>query len=323
MQEMHPTALPARKYTDLPGAFTRRDGSHNAGKNDALGSRVITRLPGAFPAGAGTLRNMSAKIFMRKIICAVLPRQVTLSRRLSDGTLVSGANRAGYGGRGAFIFGDNIEPELAALDKILRPKDVLIDVGANSGVYTTKGARIVGSDGVVLSLEPNPDLLTVLKRNTGRNRLSNVRLRGLAAAEKCREFPFFEIDNKPNSFSLHPRGDGTASFSVLAVDLDSLVRWEGIDRVDVIKIDAEGAEDRVLAGARKIIREYKPVIIAEVIVTELSALPDGYRSFQLSGSPNKLLIPTGHRLIAVAASLGWADAGAVLTATTHQGDANS
>jgi len=254
---------------------------------------------------------MSAKIFMRKVICAVLPRQVTLSRRLRDGTLVSGANRAGYGGRGAFIFGDDIEPELAALDKILNRNDVLIDVGANSGVYTLKGARIVGSDGIVLSLEPNPDLLTVLKRNTARNRLNNVRLRGLAAAEECREFPFFEINNKPNSFSLISRGEGTTSFSVLTVDLDSLVRWEGIRRVDVIKIDAEGAEDRVLAGASNIIREHQPVIIAEVSVTELSALPDGYRSFQLSGSPNKLLVPPGHRLIAVAAGLGWADAGTV------------
>jgi FkbM family methyltransferase len=254
---------------------------------------------------------MSAKIFMRKVICAVLPRQVTLSRRLRDGTLVSGANRAGYGGRGAFIFGDDIEPELAALEKILNRNDVLIDVGANSGVYTLKGARIVGSDGIVLSLEPNPDLLTVLKRNTARNRLNNVRLRGLAAAEECREFPFFEINNKPNSFSLISGGEGTTSFSVLAVDLDSLARWEGIRRVDVIKIDAEGAEDRVLAGASNIIREHQPVIIAEVSVTELSALPDGYRSFQLSGSPNKLLIPPGHRLIAVAAGLGWADVGTV------------
>ena len=256
---------------------------------------------------------MSANIFMRKVICAVLPRQLMLSRRLRDGTLVSGANRAGHGGRGAFIFGDDIEPEFAALDKILRRSDVFIDVGANSGIYTLKGARIVGNDGVVLSLEPNPDLLTVLKRNTGRNRLNNVRLRGLAAAEECREFPFFEIDNKPNSFSLVSPGDGTATSSVLAVDLDSLVRWEGIGRVDVIKIDAEGVEDRVLAGAKGIIREYQPVIIAEVHKKDLCALPDGYRSFQLSGSPNKLLLPPGHRLIAAAATLGWADAGDTLT----------
>lgn len=254
---------------------------------------------------------MSATIFMRKAICAVLPRQVTLSRRLPDGTWVSGLNRAGYGGRGAFIFGDDIEPEFAALDKILRSGDVFIDVGANSGIYTLKGARIVGSDGAVLSLEPNPDLLTVLKRNTGRNGLNNVRLRGLAAAEECRECRFFEIDNKPNSFSLISRGDGTASFSVLAVDLDSLVNWEGIRRVDVIKIDAEGAEDRVLAGATTIIREHQPVIIAEVTKAGLSALPDGYRSFRLSGSPNKILLPPGHRLIAVAADLGWAETGNV------------
>lgn len=253
------------------------------------------------------MANMSVDIFIRKVVCALLPRRVTLSRRLRDGTLVGGTNRAGYGGRGAFIFGDDIEPEFAVLDKILRRGDVFIDVGANSGIYSLKGARIVGGDGVVLSLEPNSDLLTVLKRNVGRNRLQNVRLRGLAAAEECREFRFFEIDNKPNSFSLVSRGDATASFSVLAVNLDSLVRWEGIGRVDVIKIDAEGAEDRVLAGADTIIREHQPVIIAEVTRNGLSKIPDGYRSFQLSGSPNKILVPAGHRLISLAADLEWAD----------------
>src|SRR5665647_186186 len=250
---------------------------------------------------------MSLNIFMRKVACALLPRQVTLSRRLRDGTLVSGANRAGYGGRGAFVFGDDLEPEFAALDRILRSGDVLIDVGANSGIYTLKGARIVGREGLVLSLEPNPVLLAVLKRNVGRNRVGNVRLRGLAAAHECGEFPLYENDNKPNSFSLVSLGDGIRSFSILAVDLDSLVRWEGIKRIDLIKIDAEGAEDRVIAGASRIIREHQPAIIAEVALGGVSALPVGYRSFQLPGSPNQLLLPVGHRLISVAADLDWAE----------------
>jgi FkbM family methyltransferase len=245
---------------------------------------------------------------MRKLICALLPRQVTLSRRLRDGTLVAGPNRAGYGGRGAFIFGDHIEPEFAALDRFLQRGDVLIDVGANSGIYTLKGARIVGSEGLVLSLEPNPALLAVLKRNVGRNRVHNVRLRGLAAANECHEFPLYEIDNKPNSFSLVSLAENVSSFSILAVDLDSLVRWEGINRIDLIKIDAEGAEDRVLAGASTIIREHQPAIIAEVALGGLSTLPTGYRSFQLPGSPNQLLLPADHRLITVAADMGWAEA---------------
>jgi FkbM family methyltransferase len=250
---------------------------------------------------------MSLNVFMRKVACALLPRQVTLSRRLRDGTLVGGANKAGHGGRGVFIFGDDIEPEFAALDKILRQGDVLVDVGANSGIYTLKGARIVGSEGLVLSLEPNPAMLAVLKQNVDRNHLNNVRLRGLAAAHECHELPLYENDHKPNSFSLVPRGNDIDSFSILAVDLDSLVRWEGITRVDVIKIDAEGSEDHVLAGASAIIRENHPAIIAEVMLGGLSAIPDGYRSFQLPGSPNSVLLPGDHRLIDVAADLGWAE----------------
>ncbi len=87
--------------------------------------------------------------FVRKSLCAVLPRRTTLTRKLTDGTIVGGS-RNGYGGRGIFIFGDEIEPEFANLSAFLGRDGVLIDVGANTGIYSMKGARIIG-DGALSS----------------------------------------------------------------------------------------------------------------------------------------------------------------------------
>lgn len=225
-----------------------------------------------------------------------------------DGTIVGGPNRPGYGGRGAFIFGVGIEPELAVLDQLLRPDDVLIDVGANSGVYTLRGARVVGPKGVVVALEPNPEMLAILISNIRRNGYTNVRVRGLGASDSCGEFPFYENHGKPNSFSLVQRDDCPDMFSILTVDLDSLIAWEALDRIDMIKIDAEGVEDRVLAGAGRTIREHRPAIIAEAIHEGLTSVPPGYRGFVAPGSPNQLLLPEGHHLRAVVRQLGWSAA---------------
>lgn len=245
-------------------------------------------------------------ILLRKAACALLPRTTFLTRRLRDGTIAGGPNKAGHGGRGVFIFGDDLEPELAALDQLLGRDGVLLDVGANSGVYTLKGARIVGPRGLVLSLEPNPEMLAVLHRNVKRNHYSNVRIRGLAAAEKCGVSAFYENKRTPNAFSLVQRGDSD-EFTILTVNLDSLIEWEHIDRVDLIKIDAEGVEDRVLVGAQRLIRQHRPAIIAEFIRGGLTTLPDEYRAFQSTRtkSNNRLLLPLEHKLNASVTRAGW------------------
>jgi FkbM family methyltransferase len=245
---------------------------------------------------------------VRKGLCAVLPRQTALTRKLADGTIVGGPNRNGYGGRGIFIFGDEIEPEFANLSAFLGRDGVLIDVGANTGIYSMKGARIVGDGGTVLSLEPNPVMLAALERNVRRNRYNNVRLRGVAASDRCGEFSFYMNFGKPNSFSLVQAADCPNKFSVLAVDLDSLLGWERLDRVDLLKIDAEGVEAQIVNGASTLIEKHRPIIIAEVSVNQLSAPPSGYTAFAAPQSGNWVMVPNGDPRTARVEAIGWPQA---------------
>ena len=99
--------------------------------------------------------DMNAKVLMRMLRVALTPRGSPLKTKLADGAIVYGRNRAGYGGRGIYIFRDLIEPEFQHLEAFLDPFGVLVDTGANTGIYTIKAAKYFNHrGGLVLALEP-------------------------------------------------------------------------------------------------------------------------------------------------------------------------
>ncbi len=109
----------------------------------------------------------------------------------------------------------------------------------------------------------------------------------------------------PNMFSLLNRDAGASCLSTLTVALDDLFEWEGLSRLDYLKIDAEGAEEQVLAGARRILARFRPIIQAEVLLRDASvSLPD-YSVFAAAGSPNKICIPNESAHIGLPKQWGW------------------
>jgi hypothetical protein len=67
-----------------------------------------------------------------------------LKTALSDGIIIYGKNKKGFGGRGIYLYRDLIEPEFNYLSKFLDPNDVFIDVGASSGIYSIRASRLIG-----------------------------------------------------------------------------------------------------------------------------------------------------------------------------------
>lgn len=246
---------------------------------------------------------MIASLF-RKIRVALTPRSSILETRLDNGARVSGLNHAGYGGRGIYIFRDSLEPELAALARFVKPGHVFLDVGANVGVFSMKAAKEVGPDGLVVALEPFIGIAQQFWRNVEANGFRNVRLRNCCAGRQTGEASFFLNHGSPNSFSLRQE-DNAASISVLCVSLDDLCKWERLERVDYLKIDAEGAESQILEGAAEMIRRFQPIIQVEIVTGE-SRPPGDYLRFVAGQSANRVYIPANnHSAIAAARSLGW------------------
>ena len=242
---------------------------------------------------------------LRKIRVALTPRTTLLETRLSKGLVVHGRNRAGYGGRGIYVFRESIEPEFEHLDALLGDGGVFVDVGASTGIYSLKAAQHFGAGGVVLALEPFPEVCAVLQRNVDANRFRTVRVRCLCAGAHTGVRTLWLNGERPSLFSIARRLDGARGLSVLTVALDDLLRWEGLDRVDYLKIDAEAAEEEILAGARATIDRCRPIIQMEISVRPFRAALPAYTAFRSNGSPNLVYLPDEHPRIAVPERLGW------------------
>jgi FkbM family methyltransferase len=250
-------------------------------------------------------RPSSSLLFLRKIRLALTPRNSILQTRLSNGAVVTGYNREGFGGRGAYLFRDHLEPELSSLQCFLRPGFVVVDIGANVGVYSLKAAKEVGDDGLVIAIEPFVETASMLSTNGRANGYRNLRVRNIALGPNTREVQLYLNNGRPNSFGLIQSGTAE-SVSVLSVTLDDLCRWEGLERLDYLKIDAEGMEGQILAGGRKTLDRFRPIIQVE-ITKAMSDVPRQYLRFSAPRSPNCVFIPAeNEHAISIAVSLGWA-----------------
>jgi len=244
---------------------------------------------------------------LRKARIALTPRSWLLKRVLSNGSTVYGRNRAGHGVRGVYLEGDGIEPELQHLENFLARDAVFVDVGANTGIFSLKAAKHVGDAGMVIAIEPNVDMLAMLAYNVRANNLTNVRMRNLCIGDRTGEHVLWMNHNKPVAFSIVKTANDAASLSVLAVTLDDLCMWEGLTRLDYLKIDVVGAEPQVLAGASKTISRFHPVIQVPVPVARAPGrLPD-YSIYQMLDAPkmNVVYIPNGDQRAVRFRELGW------------------
>lgn len=224
---------------------------------------------------------------------------------LSNGAIVYGKNRAGFGGRGIYIYRDSIEPEFQCLERFLDSRGVFVDVGASTGIYSLKAAKHFDTNSVVLAIEPFPDVFATLHHNIKANGFTNVRLRNFCAGDRTGMRILWMNFGRPNLFSLIKKDSNASSLPILTVSLDDLFKWEGLDRLDYIKIDVEGAEQEVIKGAKIVIEKYRPIMQLEVSIVDIPIQVSNYSIFRAPNSTNKVGIPTEHSKIEVPKQLGW------------------
>jgi FkbM family methyltransferase len=171
------------------------------------------------------------------------------------------------------------EPQsVQAMTEHLPPNGTFIDVGAHIGYYSLKAAGVVGPNGHVLAVEPNPQTLPKLRANIDASDARAVGVWPVACAGSETTLEFYAAPrsntgesslSKENASQDSP---ATAKYSVRARPLDAIVKEAKLDRVDVVKIDVEGAEFEVLKGAVQTLADYHPVLIIEVDESQLKAM---------------------------------------------------
>jgi FkbM family methyltransferase len=167
----------------------------------------------------------------------------------------------------------------------VRPGDVVVDAGGCFGDTALYFAGRVGTTGRVYTFEFSPGNLEVLEPNLARNPALGDRVKVVKAALFDRSSTLSFEDHGRLS-RLVPSGDRARQ--VPALTLDDWARETGLTRVDMVKMDIEGAEPAALRGAREILKHYRPnlAIAAYHAEDDLVTLPRfiaslglGYRMF--------------------------------------------
>lgn len=185
------------------------------------------------------------------------------------------------------------EKEVGFLTHFLKPGMNVIDIGANLGLYSLPMARLVVPGGRVFAYEPGSEARALLERSRDANGFANLDIIGAALSDR-EGVGHLESATSTELRALGSAGTGD-SVRVTNLDLESTVRaWPS---VDFIKIDAEGEEERIIAGGQHFFATHSPLVMFEIqaggkVNEELrSAFSTiGYRIFrQLAGAP--ILVP--------------------------------
>lgn len=196
--------------------------------------------------------------------------------------------------------------EKEAWKHITCPKrGIAIDVGAHQGFYTTKLAREVGDGGRVYAFEPEPENYSVLCSNLELNHLNNVVPLQVALSDYDGEGSLFTYRNEIgwDSGKHFLRGSSKGQpywdkpdMPVSLSEYETIVEVKTLDTVlssdpphslDLIKIDVEGSEHKVLKGASETLKHYSPKIVLEVHYNQI---------YKILKHPS-ILIELGYRLV--------------------------
>lgn len=166
--------------------------------------------------------------------------------------------------------------------KIVKKGMVVVDIGASIGYYTLIAAELVGENGKVFAFEPEPENYALLVRNIEANGYKNVLPVQKAVSNKVETTRLFlSPDGNTGWHRIYDSQDGWDSIEIETVTLDEFFKdKEG--RIDVIKMDVEGAEMAVLQGMShilkgndnlKIFTEFMPMLLEK-----FGSSPEGYLS---------------------------------------------
>jgi FkbM family methyltransferase len=186
-----------------------------------------------------------------------------------DEDLAIDLDRASYISSAIYWGGHHSLPTVQFLRSFLQPDMTFADIGANIGEITLVAAKRLTS-GKVLAFEPMPAVFALLSHNVAINNFGCVTLHNVGLYDRDASLPLYVKRDNPHGTtnhgvtSLFSTGTDRQERSVPLLRFDEIAEASGLERLDIIKIDVEGAEMMVLRGAEVSIRRFRPVMIVEI-----------------------------------------------------------
>ena len=152
------------------------------------------------------------------------------------------------------IHGNYEKGEVELFKKIIKEGMIVVDIGANIGYYTLIAAKLVGENGKVVAFEPEPGNYSLLVKNIEVNGYDNVIPVQKAVSNKLGTIKLFLHPTNVAAHRIYNSHDGRKSIEIETITLDEFFKAQ-IDRIDVIKMDIEGAEIAALQGMKEILKK--------------------------------------------------------------------
>lgn len=154
--------------------------------------------------------------------------------------------------------------ETTVFSRVLRPDDVVLDLGANIGWFSVIACKCLGEGGQVFSFEPDPQNARLLRINTALADVGNrVSIFNAAVSDTEGRLPLYKSESNRGDHRLFADAEAREHVEVAVTTLDRF--FENADRLPtVVKSDTQGSESRILQGAKALFdRGWRPLIIAE------------------------------------------------------------
>lgn len=165
-------------------------------------------------------------------------------------------------GRAAFFFGCNDGKIKYLFQHILRPNDVCLDVGANYGIYSILAASLVGAGGQVHAFEPQQHLARLIHLSAEANKFTHLVVHPVALSNEDQQTELVIHSGDSGSGSLGgPVTESTHSELVTCVASGPYLAELGVEKIRLVKIDAEGHEAEIIDSMLPLIVAHPPDFI--------------------------------------------------------------
>ena len=174
-----------------------------------------------------------------------------------------------HGSSGIYVQRSKYEPLLEYCDRLVTKGAVVMDCGANQGIYACAFGALVGPRGRVYAFEPQAYAAQALSRNIKLNGFAHVSVEQVAISN-ANGTAMLDVSSGPVFGSILRNVGGSETISVPTLSLTSFAECVDLRRLDLIKMDIEGAEYDALVGASSIIARFKPTIVLEAAPKDTS-----------------------------------------------------
>ncbi|MDJ0752663.1 MAG: FkbM family methyltransferase [Ardenticatenaceae bacterium] len=178
------------------------------------------------------------------------------------------------------------------IEKLIKEGDFVIDIGANIGYHTMNFARLVQSRGRVFAFEPNPHNLELIELSKAENGFTNIKLFPYAVGNEETVLDLVIEGWQSNAHLFNQTDLNSRSITRIPVKVTKIDKaLQGVEKLDFVKMDAEGAELMILNGMKETLKRHRPVIIFEFFPDYIEKTSQGNPTHLLDG-----LISLGYEL---------------------------